>query len=131
MNNVTDNELKHYFKQIKTLFPVYSKNEKRFFENFQEDINDYIELKQNVSIVDIKNHFGQPTDIISNYLSELDNEILYKRLSTAKAVKGIIILAIILLISFFVFLGTLAYSDYQAAQHEQIEKEVVVIEEED
>jgi nucleotide-binding universal stress UspA family protein len=91
--------LKHYLKQIKSLFPVYGKHEKRFLTDFEKDIQDYLQSDSEASVESAISHFGSPADIIQDYMDNIDIDDLIKRARFAKTVRaGVIIIVLIVAI---------------------------------
>lgn len=109
MNKTTSlkKSLHNYFSQIKSLFPFYSKKEKRFLKDFKESVLDYIEDNPNASIDDIILDFGDAPDIVYNYISSLSPEKLQEKLSLSSYIKRAIIVVMI-----FIFSTLIAYNIY-------------------
>ena len=40
--SISNNDLKHYYKEVKTLLPLNGEPEKRFLSEFKSSVSDYI-----------------------------------------------------------------------------------------
>ncbi len=81
-----------------------------------------------MTIDDVISEFGEPAEVAFSYLESIESEELYKRLSVSRVIKRVIFIILALVIAYFIFIFTLAYMDYLAAQDEHIVKEVIIIE---
>lgn len=126
MKNLVSKDLRLYFKQIKSLLPLYGKQERRFLENFKEDVEDYIERNQDATIDDVISEFGEATYIAASYIESLESEDLNKRLSLKKMFWYMILAVIV--IAFAVFEAVLLYKEYLTAQDAYMVTEEIIIE---
>ena len=131
MKNLVSKDLRLYFKQIKSLLPLYGKQERRFLENFKEDVEDYIERNPNATINDITAEFGEATYVAASYIENLESEDLNKRLSLKKMFWYMILAVVMVAFAFAVFEAVLLYKEYLAAQdaHMVREETTIIIEE--
>ena len=131
MKNLVSKDLRLYFKQIKSLLPLYGKQERRFLENFKEDVEDYIERNQDATIDDVISEFGEATYIAASYIESLESEDLNKRLSLKKMFWYMILAVVMIAFAFAVFEAVLLYKEYLAAQdaHMVREETTIIIEE--
>lgn len=128
MKEKNKKEIELYFKQIKLLFPIYGKYEKRFLCDLKTTVSEYREEYPNDGIKEIQQRFGSPQDIVHNYLRSMDPSVLYRKLSLRRCLKRILVAAVILtIIAFCVYVGTI-YKVYLDAQNQLVTKEVTVIE---
>lgn len=94
MQQTRDKALKQYFKQIKLLLPIYSKEEKIFINDLKKVIDEYIESNPNCTYEEILERFEEPTDVVFNYISCLDQHELCKKISLRKTIKKAIIITV-------------------------------------
>ncbi len=94
MQQNRDKALKKYFKQIKLLLPIYSKEEKIFVNDLKKVIDEFIESNPNCTYEEILERFEEPTDVVFNYISCLDQHELCKKISLRKTIKKAIIIAV-------------------------------------
>lgn len=118
------NDLKKYLKTIRSLFPVYGHYEKRFFADLKNNIAEYVESCPNPSFSDLKQVFGTPASIISEYLSSVDTNYLAKQLSRARYIRTTCVFTII---AFFIAL-TICYA-YTYKAYLEFQKALPAIEE--
>lgn len=76
MNRINDKELNQYMKRIKLLLPLYRKQEKQFLTDFRFCIYDFTKTHPEHSFADITAHFGTPDEVVRDYLSSLDVDLL-------------------------------------------------------
>lgn len=122
--------VKNYLSEIKHLLPLVRKPEKRFLADIRQSIYDYCETADTISFDTLVSVFGEPKDLVSNYISEKDAVILRKELRFSRHIKYTlyIILSIVILLA-----GLRTYTiylDYINAKKAQIDHAVIVIEEE-
>lgn len=128
MQQTRDKALKNYFKQIKLLLPIYSKEEKIFINDLKKVIDEYIESNPNCTYEEILERFETPADVAYNYISCLDQHELCKRISLRKIIKKAIIIAVIAVIITCSIRIVLYYDSYWRGLHTIITHERVVIE---
>ena len=98
MTHAQNKIIKNYKREIRYLFPVFTKNEKRFFNDICGTITDYTTECEDFTLDSLIQEIGEPKDIVSRYLLDMDGEILRKSLPRTKYVRftfGVIILAAI------------------------------------
>ena len=98
MTHAQNKIIKNYKREIRHLFPVFTKNEKRFFNDICNTITDYTTECEDFTLDSLIQELGEPKDIVSRYLLDMDGEILRKSLSRTKYVGftfGVIILVAI------------------------------------
>jgi hypothetical protein len=130
MENI-DVFLKKYYKDIKNTFPLYGKNEKIYFQNFQDCIQDYLANNETSDITPEKiiEEFGTPTEIISEYLANVDCEYLTKNIRRTNHLKKALFIIIFLLVTAWIYRSVILYLAYEDAKMNDITFEETVIEE--
>lgn len=113
-------DVKKYLKDIKLLFPVFSKDEKIYFARLKEQI-----LKENDDITydECIEKYGDPVEIISEYYEEIDTEIIIKKIKKQHLLKKVFIIVICLIMVTFCFKSYLIYKDYRESTSQRIEIE--------
>lgn len=107
---------KKYFKNIKLVFPMYTKTEKMYLEKYLENVGE--ELDYN-SIVE---EFGTPMDVVHGYFEDKDMNYLMNGLNKKRMLKRFYLIVICILIiglSFFVYYFK---KTYEIAQEEKAVK---------
>ncbi|MCI5687624.1 MAG: DUF6120 family protein [Emergencia sp.] len=128
MQQTRDKALKQYFKQIKLLLPIYSKEEKIFINDLKKVIDEYIESNPNCTYEEILERFEEPTDVVFNYISCLDQHELCKKISLRKIIKRAIIIVVLAAIVTCSIRIILYYDSYLEYKNTIITHERVVIE---
>lgn len=128
MNQITKEQLKQYFKQIKLLFPIYGKDEKKFLSDFQVSVEDYIDHYSDCSLNDVVEHFGTAEDIVHDYITTLDQTQLCKRINLRNVIKKVLILIAIFAAVIFAYRFYLLNELYQQAQENMLSYTIQVIE---
>ncbi|MBQ8562564.1 MAG: hypothetical protein IJ443_01575 [Firmicutes bacterium] len=128
MNQITNDELKQYFKQIKLLLPILGKEERKFLSDFKVTVDEYAESHPGCSLDDIKCRFGEPEDVVHEYVSMLDQFQLCKRINLRNAIKKAIALLMILAVAYFGYRTVLLQRAYDQAQESMASYAVTVIE---
>lgn len=98
MTNAQNKIIKNYKREIRHLLPVFTKNEKRFFSDICNTVTDYTTDHEDFTLESLIQHIGEPKDIVSRYLLDMDGETLRKSLSRAKYIRftlGIIVFIVI------------------------------------
>lgn len=122
------NHQKTYLKQVKNLLPILSKQEKRFLRDLKNDIDEFSNIKPEASLEDLINEFGNPNDIVHDYIESVDLDYIIKRISTRKTIcRAVIIILLLAFIGFSAFIGSV-YSAYIHSMDSVITQEVTVIE---
>ncbi len=128
MNRINDKELNQYMKRIKLLLPLYRKQEKQFLTDFRFCIYNFTETHPEHSFADITAHFGTPDEVVRDYLSSLDVDLLCRQISVRKWIKRLLICsAAVLCLAFCVF-AAISSHGYLQAEDAIVTEEVTVIE---
>ena len=125
MTHAQNKIIKNYKREIRHLFPVFTKNEKRFFNDICNTITDYTTECEDFTLDSLIQEIGEPKDIVSRYLLDMDGEILRKSLSRTKYVRfafGFIILVAIIMGSFKI--GT-DYLSFLEGHEAYINREII------
>lgn len=111
MNRIQHKIIKNYKRELRHLFPVFTENEKRFFNDICNTITDYTTECKDFTLDSLILEIGEPKDIVSRYLLDMDGEALRKSLSRTKFIR----LALGLLIVLSLTMGILKIrADYLA-----------------
>ena len=125
---MSNKHAKNYLNQIKYLFPMFSKHEKRFLNDLTASIENYLHDNPSASYDSICSEFGTPQDVIADYIEALDIEYIIKRLKTRRIVRKILFTLLITLIIALVIYTFFAYQSYLDAKSAIPTKEIIVIE---
>lgn len=128
MDQQNKKELRKYYKQIRALFPIYTALEKRFLTDLQEDISTFISEHAECAVPAIKEKFGEPQEIIQDYLETVDAEYLCKHIRRTKYIRIGVLCIVILIAAVCALKAGLYYKSYQDVQNTIVTKEVTIIE---
>lgn len=128
MSQGISKQLKQYLKEIRLLLPIYGKEEQIFFKDLKKSITEYIELNPGYTWEDVICHFGEPEDVVYNYITSLDQSQLCKRISLRKTInKAIVMITVAILV--VLSIKTYFYYDlYKEAQSQITTHETIIIE---
>ena len=99
MTNAQNKIIKNYKREIRYLFPIFTKNEKRFFIDICNTITDYTTDNEDFTLESLTQNIGEPKDIVSRYLLDMDGEILRKSLSRNQYVRfSLVIIAFVIIL---------------------------------
>ena len=90
-----------YLNQVKSFFPVITKNEKKFLNNYP--IFDACPEDQSITLEYLHEEFGKPEEIFSAYLSTVHTDELVRQIKRTKRFK--IATVLILLITAATLIG--------------------------
>ncbi|MBR5422694.1 MAG: hypothetical protein IK108_01665 [Clostridia bacterium] len=107
MNKELEHELKRYYKEIRSLLIIRTKESKRFMQEFTASVNDYIDAEEINTIASIKAHFGEPEEIAGSFLESADLRYIRKRLK----IKSVIMFAVICALVIWLGVAMAAYID--------------------
>ena len=103
-----------YLNQVKSFFPVITKNEKKFLNNYP--IFDVCPEDQSIALEYLYEEFGKPEEIFSAYLSTVHTDELVRQIKRTKRFK--IATVLILLITAATLIGACIkiHNNYNAYQ---------------
>lgn len=82
-------------RRVKTLFPLFGRERKRFLNDLDESIERFVSEGGDSSYDSIAERFGDPEEVVFNYISAMDEEVLNKKISETRCVRILVIVAII------------------------------------
>ena len=72
------NNIKKYIKNIWTIMPMHTKKEKFYLNELKKHLNEYLDDHPQCSYDDIVQQFGEPKDIVVNYIQMKLKSIIQK-----------------------------------------------------
>lgn len=122
--------IKKYLHEIHKQFSICPAKEKTFLHTLENEIKTFAEQTDNLDYRNLVEHFGEPSDLVKDYISEETPDILKKRLSFTRHIHMIVIIIIFFaLVCTAIFIG-IRYKIYQETQNSYIHREIITIEEE-
>ena len=92
---------KEYIKEVKAMFPVKGKKERKYIKQLSKDIEDYCEESNATTKEELYENYGNPVDVVVEYFSATGVSYVIKRLKISKYFKSLIavLIAVILVLS--------------------------------
>lgn len=111
---------KNYISEVKSLLPLYGKNERKYINSLKTTVTDYCEEENIQSINELYDNFGSPNEVVYKYFENTNTDIIIKKIKKTKYFK-ILIGAIVLSL----FISTVAYcllifSEYQMMKRQEM-----------
>lgn len=92
-----NNSTKEFLKQVRLAFPVFQKNEKRFYKDFEFSVEAYTEQQPSFTTEDLCGYFGHPKDIVTTYFDNMESGVYFAMMRRARYIKGMMISIIVFL----------------------------------
>lgn len=130
MNTKKKGEINRYMRKVRHLLPTMHKAERKFITNLRQDIEEMAQTRSSISYEALVTEFGDPHELVNNYISEKDIDTIRKELHISHVIKvalSFIIVAIVIITTYHLYTTYLVYKD---AVKQQIVYDTVVIEEE-
>lgn len=121
---------KQYISEVKTLFPIMGKSEKRYIAKLKANIESYCEETDITTKKELYEKYGLPNNVVNDYFSAADTEYIVKKIKTSKYIKAFISVILIILIIVTSVFCTFWYQNHQmflreeAVIHEDIIEEI-------
>ena len=126
---INNNDVKHYFKEIRTLLPLNGEPEKRFLSDLESSIMNYLHDNPSCDTEELYEQFGSPSEVVLTYLDTLKPENLHRRMTVSKNVKRAILVIVVIAVIVGTIWSFLFYKGYSESRKHYIDREVTVIEE--
>lgn len=104
-------EIKVYMRRVKTLFPLFGRERKRFLKDLKDSVDLYVGGGGDSSYAGLIERFGDPEEVVFNYIAAMDEEVLNKKISETRYVRILVIVAIIAIV---VCTGIILYWGYDS-----------------
>ena len=124
---INDKDIKAYIKKTKTLLPIYSKGERQFINNLNDNIYSYINSHPDATLKDIEDQFGEPFEIVRCYVDSMDIETLISEISVRKVLRKITLIVLLTAILGLSIMGCFYYKGYQYYKNTVITENETII----
>ena len=108
---------KQYMADVKALFPIIGKEERKYIKGLTTTVNEFCENEYVTSKEVLYRNFGIPTDIVNTYYTGRDMEQLLKRIRVAKYAKitmwGLLIIMLLAIIAYYIIYVVDVYHIYR------------------
>lgn len=109
-----------YLKKVKSIFSIHTKKEKEYLKAFEKNVNEYDEDYPNSSYDEFEEKFGKPKEIFINYMENVDDDYLIKKLNTRRIIKVACIVILVLVALIEVWRGCLMYQEYKMVSNQNV-----------
>jgi DNA-binding PadR family transcriptional regulator len=110
-------QLKKYIKNIWTIMPMHTKKEKFYVSELKKHLNEYLDDHPQCSYDDIVQQFGEPKDIVVEYIQSSDENDLIKRMKLKTILQKFLIFFSVICTILAIWFGVLWYSYMQDAKN--------------
>ena len=113
------NNIKKYIKNICTIMPMHTKKEKFYLNELKKHLNEYLDDHPQCSYDDIVQQFGEPKDIVVEYIQNSDENDLIKRMKLKSILQKFLIFISVICTILAIWFGVLWY-DYMQNEKDSI-----------
>jgi hypothetical protein len=108
-------EIKKYLNEIKLLLPIHNRDKKAFLSRFEIDILDFVDSEATYNYDEIVSRFGEPKEVVANYLMDSDGASVVNRIKRARLIKFYVPIALVavLIIAAISVGGVIGYHAYE------------------
>lgn len=117
------NNIKKYIKNIWTIMPMHTKKEKFYLNELKKHLNEYVDDHPQCSYDDIVQQFGDPKDIVVDYIQNSNENELIKRMKLKSIIQRFLIFFSVICTILAIWIGILWY-DYIQDQKNSIIYEI-------
>ncbi len=78
---------KKYISQVKTLFPMLGKDERKYIDSLAANVEDYCVEEDIDSIDSLYIRYGTPAEVMTNYFSVINTADIIKKMNVAASIK--------------------------------------------
>lgn len=114
-----DKICRQYISNVRSLFPIMGKAEKRYIRSLAVDVNDYCSEENIVTIGTLYERYGSPSDIVNTYYSISNTEKLIKQIKTCKWIKRTILLLLLIATTSVTIWCAYTYDTWQSFKREE------------
>lgn len=111
---------KEYISEIKALFPIRRKQEKEYINKLVSDIEGFCEEANVTTKENLYTEYGQPNDIVNNYLATINTAHIVKQIKTTRYVKILIIAMLVMATITTSLWCVFTYRDHQITARQEI-----------
>lgn len=120
-------ETKRYLRDTRLAFPVFRKDEKRFYSDFKDTISEYESQYPECSREDLINAYGTPKEVVTDYFCNMDPANYMALMKKSHYLRIVTAAALILLLSFFIIETGLSLQAQKEFRENMIKTEEVTI----
>lgn len=95
MHKELEKEISRYLNDIKCLMPGDISSKRKYLRGLKNEIYDYAEENEDVSMGDIVLHFGEEEEVAKLYVDTLDVKTIKRKLNIRRVVVTVMIAALV------------------------------------
>lgn len=111
---------KQYIEDVKSLFPIMGKNERKYINKLKTDIEDFFEDSRLKTKEDLYKSYALPNDVVNNYYSSISTEDLIKKIKISKYIKRFLIILTVVVLIVVSILSTMFVFDHQITSRQEV-----------
>lgn len=119
---------KEYINEIKAMFPVKGKKERKYIKELSKDIEDYCEEANATTKDELYKNYGNPVDVVAEYFSATGVPYVIKKLRISKYIKALIAVIIAIILVFSTVYAVIKWEEHQMIMREEMVGVETVIE---
>ncbi len=96
MKNETEKALRRYFREVRSLLIVKSRDTKRFMAEFTSSARDYLEANPGADFEEVRSHFGAPEKIAKSFLDTSQVRYIRRRVRVRNIVVAVLLAALMI-----------------------------------
>lgn len=123
VNNISEIELKLYFKDVSDKLICDRKQKKYFIECLKTDVKDFIAESPDATLKQIEAVFGTPEVIAQSFMGNIDSTEIKRKLDIKKCIIGAVAVALLIYLAFVV----ISLIDVHTEAHGYLEEGIMMI----
>lgn len=96
-------ECQRYLKELRFAFPVFHKSEKKFYDDFRSNVEEYQNTTQNITKRNLEEHFGLPKEVVVDYFDNMGAGTYMKLMRKTRYIRFLFIIVLIFIVTSFLF----------------------------
>lgn len=111
------NNTEQYIHKIWTIMPMHTDKEKFYLLDLKKHLKEFMDDHPDCSYEDIVEHFGEPKDIVVEYIQNSDENYLIQRMRLKEVFQKFIVFLCILCTLLAIWFGLLWYDVYRNSKY--------------
>lgn len=111
---------KEYIKEVKAMFPVKGKQERKYIKQLRTDVEDYCEESNATTKEELYENYGNPVDVVAEYFSATGVPYVIKKIRISKYIKALVAVIIAILISLSTLYANILWEEHQAIMRQEM-----------
>ncbi len=111
---------KEYISEVKAMFPVKGKQERKYIKELSKDIEDYCEEANATTKEELYENYGNPVDVVKEYFTATGVPYVIKKLKISKYLKSLIAVIIAAILIFSTMYGVIRWGEHQMLMREEM-----------